>query len=137
MVRRFFIVCGSVVAGLLGCPAALRTDLASVRRGIALEARQEVRIRAVLRGRIECLPCPEEDGIPVPCQPCVDMLILSEVPEGPEEENIYVVGRSSGLVVGRAYGFCIELRPGYLDHLHDNSPVLWDGVPYLQLVDVR
>jgi hypothetical protein len=104
---------------------------------MALEDSQDVQVRAVLRGRIECLPCPEENGVQVPCQPCVDMVILSEAPESPEDGKVYVMGRAPDLVVGRSYDFRIRLRPGYLAHLHDSSPLYWQGAPYLELLDAR
>jgi hypothetical protein len=94
----FLLACGSM---------ALQTDLASVRRGIARESRQEVQVRAAYRGSIECLPCPEEGGVAVPCQPCADVLILSETPDSPDEEGVHVAGRAAKLVAGRTHCFHI------------------------------
>jgi hypothetical protein len=73
----------------------------------------------------------------VPCQPCVDMVILSDEAEGPEERKSHVAGSGSSLVVRRTYRFRIRLRPGYLEPPHDDSPLYWHGLPYPELVDGR
>jgi hypothetical protein len=103
---------------------------------LAVHESRTVRLRAVFRGWQGCLPCPQEAGAMVACQPCVSTLGIAEAVDSPEAEILWMAAPDPGLVVGRRYTFTVRVRPGYRDKPLDRygNPLFWSGPPPVEFV---